>query len=243
MSDKSSYLNIPFEFLAKLAGLIDGDGYIAITRTSKGYIEILLSISLDVRDLPMLQEIRDTLGFGRIAGPYYNSDGTITVKLIFSRTQLQELLFPLLAHHNIFFLTNTRRNQFNLAMFVFFCKLTKFDTIPPILPLYTWLPMLPSTALGYLDLPFFLFWIVGLTASEGSFLVKGNNDACFQLKQRIHILLFDAFKLVFGTNRKIGTEADLYQQFSVSSKKDIQTVIDFFSKYNLIGYKLVQYNE
>jgi hypothetical protein len=42
-------------------------------------------------------------------------------------------------------------------------------------------------------------------------------------------MLFEAFKLVFETTRKIDTEKGLYNQFSVSSKADIQKVIDFFS--------------
>jgi hypothetical protein len=86
--------------------------------------------------------------------------------------------------------------------------------------------------------------MVGFTMSEGSFFVKNNNDACFQLKQRIHINLFEAFKLIFTTNRKIDIEKGLYNQFSVSSKSDLQKVIDFFSYsglHPLIGLKNIQY--
>jgi hypothetical protein len=36
------FLTIPHSFLAQLAGLIDADGYIAITKTTKGYISISL---------------------------------------------------------------------------------------------------------------------------------------------------------------------------------------------------------
>ena len=43
--------------------------------------------------------------------------------------------------------------------------------------------------------------------SEGSFFVKRNNDGCFQLKQRLHANLFEAFKLVFNTNRKVSIKA------------------------------------
>lgn len=80
--------------------------------------------------------------------------------------------------------------------------------------------------------------------SEGSFFIKSNNDGCFQLKQRVHVMLFEAFKLVFETNRKIDTEKGLYNQFSVSSKTDIQKVINFFSFsgfHPLIGLKGIQY--
>ena len=70
-----------------------------------------------------------------------------------------------------------------------------------------------------------------------------NNDGCFQLKQRVHSNLFEAFKLIFDTNRKIDT-ANNYNQFGVSSKSDIQKVINFFSfsgHHPLIGLKSIQY--
>lgn len=82
--------------------------------------------------------------------------------------------------------------------------------------------------------------------SEGSFFVKSNNDACFQLKQRLHPVLFEGFKLVFETNRKIENDKELYNQFSVSSKGDIQKVINFFSfsgLHPLIGLKYIQYSK
>lgn len=80
--------------------------------------------------------------------------------------------------------------------------------------------------------------------SEGSFFIKNNNDGCFQLKQRVHVILFEAFKLVFNTSRKIDTEKGMYNQFSVCSKADIQTVINFLSfsgLHPLIGLKSIQY--
>ena len=103
---------------------------------------------------------------------------------------------------------------------------------------------LPKTALEYLSLSFFKNWLVGFTNAEGSFCIKKNNDASFQLKQIIQYQLFEAFKLLFNTKRNISIEMDKYAQFSVSSKADIQTVIDFFSfsgLHPLIGLKNIQY--
>lgn len=74
--------------------------------------------------------------------------------------------------------------------------------------------------------------------------MKINKDGCFQIKQRIHYELFEALKLLFNTNRKIGIEKEKYAQFSVSSKTDIQKVIDFFSfsgLHPLTGLKNIQY--
>ena len=50
--------------------------------------------------------------------------------------------------------------------------------------------------------------------------------------------------LVFNTNRKIEKEKGLYNQFGVSSKYDIQNVINFFSfsgLHLLVGLKGIQY--
>jgi hypothetical protein len=80
--------------------------------------------------------------------------------------------------------------------------------------------------------------------AEGSFFVKSNNDAGFSLKQKLHVDLFEAFKIVFNTNRKVGTDKELYNNFSVSCKADIQTVINFFSfsgLHPLVGLKYIQY--
>ena len=75
--------------------------------------------------------------------------------------------------------------------------------------------------------------------------MKKNLDGCFQIKQRLHLLLFEAFKLVFNTNRKITVDKEAYAQFSVSSRSDVQTVINFFSfagHHPLVGLKSIQYS-
>lgn len=74
--------------------------------------------------------------------------------------------------------------------------------------------------------------------------MKSNNDGCFQLRQRLNSLLFQAFKLKFQTNKKIGLDQGLYNQLSLSSKTDIQKVINFFSYsgyHPLLGYQLIRY--
>ncbi len=50
-NDKRYALNIPFDFLSMLVGLIDGDGYIAITQTPGGFIRIQLILSMNMREL------------------------------------------------------------------------------------------------------------------------------------------------------------------------------------------------
>ena len=248
--DKREILSIPYQFLAFIAGLIDGDGYIQITRSTKGFITIKLVITIHLEDLSTLEYIHSVLKLGKITQNRDHKSPNCSLKI--SRTDLQEVLFPLFLHHEIFFLTEVRRAQFNLAMFILKEELKNYDQILGFpgfcaagnrkeIPV---LFELPKTALDFLNLHFFKNWIVGFTQAEGSFCVKANNDGCFQLKQRKHVLLFEAFKLIFQTNRKIGTEKCMYNQFSVCSKTDIQTVINFFSFsgfHPLIGLKGIQY--
>ena len=238
--DKQEYISIPPSFLAFLVGLIDGDGYIQISKTSKGFITIKLTISLHLEDISTLEYINSVLKLGKIN--IYKDLRSPTCKLVINKTDLQEVLFPLLLHNNIFFLTNTRVNQFNLAMFILkndiklYNKIPDIDNIPAVFEI-------PKNPFDYTLLHFFKNWIVGFTCSEGSFFIKSNNDGCFQLKQRIHTSLFEAFKLIFDTNRKIDTTNN-YSQFGVSSKSDIQKVINLFSfsgLHPLIGLKYIQY--
>jgi hypothetical protein len=103
--DKKDYVYIPTSFLAFLAGLIDGDGYIQITKTTKGYIAMKLIISLHIDDLSTLEYIHSTLKLGKIN--IYKDLKSPCCKLVINRTELQEVLFPLLIHNNVFFLTET----------------------------------------------------------------------------------------------------------------------------------------
>ena len=235
--DKQKYLSIPYPFIAFLVGLIDGDGYIQITRTAKGFIAMKLTISLHLNDLATLEYIRSILNIGKIT--IYKDLKSPTCRLVINKTDLQQILFPLLIYHNIFFLTTTRIIQFNKAMYILKNNIKQFDLIPDnIPPVFT----LPTTALEYIKLNFFKNWIVGFTMAEGSFFIKSNNDGCFTLTQRLHIELFEAIKLIFNTTRKI--ESSTYSRFSVSSRADIQTVINFFSfsgLHPLVGLKGIQY--
>jgi len=239
--NKEEYLSIPPSFLSFLVGFIDGDGYIQITKTTKGFIAIKLVISIHLKDISTLEYIRSILNIGKIT--IYKDNRSPTCKLIINRTDLQEVLFPLLLHHNIFFLTETRNNQFNIAMTVLEQDIKSFDNIPNVNATNK-IFNLPNNPLDYIKLSFFRNWVVGFTMAEGSFFIKGNNDGCFQLKQRIHANLFESFKLLFNTNRKIDIENNTYNQFSVSSKPEIQTIIDFFSfsgLHALVGLKGISY--
>jgi hypothetical protein len=90
--NKNEYLLIPYSFLAFLIGLIDGDGYIQITKTTKGFIAIKLIISLHLNDLSTLEYIKSVLNLGNIY--IYRDIKNPICKLIINKTDLQDILFP-----------------------------------------------------------------------------------------------------------------------------------------------------
>jgi hypothetical protein len=150
--DKNEYLSIPYQFISFLVGLIDGDGKIQITKTTKGFITIKLVIGLGLDDLSILEHIHSVSKLGKIT--IYRDHRNPICKLIINKTDLQEIVFPLLIHHNIFFLTNTRRDQFDLAIHIFKNNLKSFENIPNINNISS-IFNLPETASDYLKLEFF----------------------------------------------------------------------------------------
>jgi hypothetical protein len=150
--DKKEYLSIPTSFLAFFAGFIDGDGYIQVTQTTKGYISIKLVISIHLEDISTLDYIQSVLKLGKIT--VYRDLKSPCCKLIINRTDLQEVIFPLLLHHGIFFLTDTRRAQFDLALYILKNEIKVYSLIPKKEDIPSTFD-LPQKALDYVRLAFF----------------------------------------------------------------------------------------
>jgi hypothetical protein len=143
----------------------------------RGYISITLKLGLIYKDLEMLKSIKDVLKIGRIAGPYKNIKGQETIYLIFNKTELQQVLFPLLIFHNIYFLTPERIKQYKKALYYMESGEVKFqddleifksnsDSIEPLklnnsvqsFSFYKSIfkkPNYPEIASDYLEFPFF----------------------------------------------------------------------------------------
>lgn len=105
--EQQQFLNIPVSTLSFFLGLVDGDGTITIyTKTKTVYI--VLCINLEIADAGILFSLKEKLGFGRVV--------VITkikmVRYYVKMSDLSKILFPLMLHHSLFFLINSRRQQF-----------------------------------------------------------------------------------------------------------------------------------
>lgn len=237
---------IPFSFIAMLTGFIDGDGHISISKSLKGYIKIKLVIALDKNELLLLKNFQYILKIGEI---YEYKNKCI---YIINRTDLQKIIFPLLKYHNIYFLTYNRKIEYEKALYIIKNEILYYKDIPKIINYSNNIEeiSLQENIQYYINLKFFNNWIVGFTIAKGSFIIKKNKDGCFQLKQSNldSEVLFLSFNFIFNSNKKFyieeNKEGNQFYQFSLSSKKDIQNVINFFSfsgNYPLQGNKLLQY--
>ena len=73
-------------------------------------------------------------------------------------------------------------------MFIFEKDIKQFYQIHVTIPVPSY-SIIPSNPFYYLNLLNLNNWIVGFTTAEDSFSLRDviiNNDACFQLKQRLH---------------------------------------------------------
>jgi hypothetical protein len=146
--NKEEYSNIPYSFLSMLIGLIDGDGYLAINKSSKGYISITLTLGFNIRDLSLLKYIQSILKIGKISILKNKNE----CRLVINRTDLQEILFPLFNYHKLYFLTETRRRQYDKIIYILENNIKLFKDIPINIPI---LNTLPNNPINYTQLPFF----------------------------------------------------------------------------------------
>lgn len=247
-----SIIDINLILLYKFIGFIDGDGYIRVTKKSKykddiwiiDYIYISLVINLNENELDLLNKFNTELKLGKV---YYITPkkGNKLARLEINKTDIKNILIPLLDHYKIQFLTETRQRQYLLAKFILNNNIIKYNDINKY----------QNDINNYINnnlikykfnkLSYFNYWLVGFTMAEGSFLKKRNKDICFQLKQKYNFELFNNIKKVFNINKGISINKDKYIQLSISSKKDIQKVIYFFNDDNnhLLGYKNIQYKK
>lgn len=226
-------------FLAFLVGVIDGDGYIQLRKRSNGYIEFNLVITFNNRDLATFEYILSKLHFGVIAN--VNSS---TSKLIIYNFELKYILVPLLLKHGLFFLTENRINQYNFLLYTLEHNIKKWELLPENIPNYSPYDLQNSKLISQ-NIWYFNNWLVGFVVAEGSFFVQANKEIAFSISQKGNKELIEAIHSLFKPSRAIYySESKNVYLVSMSSVKDIQKVINFFSFDNhfpLIGYKKDSY--
>lgn len=227
--------NISVNFLSLFKGFVDGDGYIKITKTPKGYIRLGLVINLHISELPLIEYLKNILKIGRI-NIYPKRK---IVQLNISRTDKQEILIPLIIFHKLKFLTYNRSIQYEKLINILKNNILKFEQIEKEIP-YT--PQTNTTLKNVLNIN---SWQIGFIMAEGSFNIKKDKSFNFSIKQeKKNIILFEYIaKNIIGSTTKINDYKG-YIQINISSKKDIKNKIKIIeNNISLKGLKLIQYTD
>jgi len=241
------------KFMSMFLGFIDGDGYFDIGEQKqynkkthsmvKSTIRIRLATNIHTRDLALLEYFVEVLGVGKISKMSKRNQ----VRLIFFKQDLVGTIIPLIKNYNLEFLTKERQRQYAIVSHILDNNIIQWDELnlnSIDINLYS------SNYIYYINLDFFQDWIIGFTIAEGSFGIKKNNSAFYQIRQTgiesYEIIKAICLKIALRKAYLIKPDSSNSYQLSLSSVKDIQCVIDFFSSpsnYPLIGYKRIQYEE
>jgi hypothetical protein len=231
--------NVDVSFLSFLVGIIDGDGYIQAIKKSNGYLEFNLVITFHNRDLATFEYIMGKLHFGVIG----KISPTLS-KFVVYNYELKYILVPLLLKHNLFFLTENRIKQYNILLYTLENNIKKWELLPEDkIPNYS--PLVLNNPYDIINIWYFKDWFIGFVVAEGSFFIQSNKEICFSVGQKGNSTLMKTIYLLFEPSRALNyikkTDVSLVR---MSSVKDIQKVINFFSfenHYPLTGYKKDSY--
>lgn len=239
------------KFMSMFIGFIDGDGYFDIGEQKqynkvnkslrKSTIRIRLASNVHSRDLPLFKYFTSVLRVGTISK--INKRNQVTI--IFYKQDLIDVIIPLINKYKLEFLTKERKKQYILLKYILNNKIIYWEDVN-INNIDEKLNMFDYKY--YVNLDFFHDWIVGFTIAEGCFMIKKDNSAYYQIRQT-GIEAYEIIKaicIVIAKREAYNIKPDKANsyQLSLSSRKDIQNVINFFSSdwnYQLKGYKLIQY--
>lgn len=242
------------KFMAMFIGFMDGDGYFDVGEQkqynrnktpARSTIRIRLACNLNVRDLTLLEYFVKILGVGKI--DYSMMAKKEQVRVIFSKKDLLTVLIPLIKKYNLMFLTSQRAKQFAQVNYILDNSIIHWDAFnfkEPVLGYFA-----AKSVQDLVKLDYYANWIVGFTMAEGSFGFKADGSAFYQLKQsgsdNVNLLKAASLRIIGEESNKLwNPDSKGAYQLSLSSIKDIEQVILFFSSpdhHPLYSYKLDQY--
>ncbi len=243
------------KFMGIFIGFVDGDGYIDVgpqaqsskktKKPAKSTIRMRLVISLHKRDLILLEYFVKILGVGKVVT---EAVGENKIRLILYKRDIISVILPLMKMYNLSFLTYQRAEQFAKLNFILDNSIVHWEDFISRGFIFNFKKL---SVAQLLKLDFYPDWLVGFTMAEGSFGMKNNGSAFYQLRQTGEEnvnLLKAAYSLITGKDEKekiLNPDSVNSYQLSLGSKIDIRSVLDFFLSSNvhpLVGYKLVQFN-
>jgi len=231
-------------------GVLDGDGYIEIgpqkQSNSKSTIRSRIVLRLEKKDKELLNLFVNNLKIGKID----ELKNVNQYRLIISKTDTFNIIYPFLKYSNIEFLIHNRRRQFFLLKYIIDNNIKYWEDVDLNKINNLFVEYNKKQQLGFVDiinLPYFNNWLIGFTIAEGSFHIKNRGTAHFSIVQS-GIENYQVIKAIHyfikgpnTLNHQIKPENSKVYRISFSSKKDLNFIIKIFDN-NLLGLKKLQFN-
>jgi LAGLIDADG endonuclease len=229
---------------AYLIGLIEGDGWVSITKKGK-YLTYEVGLELNIRDIQLLYKIKDALGVGSIKTRVRKNSNENEINLvrynIRNKKHLKEIIIPILDKYPM--LTN---KQYDFLRFRY--ALLNDIKFYEDLPKYT----RPKEALNSVDkilnTSYFSAWLIGFIEAEGCFSVY-KPDARSVYEASFDIAQTNSFEIIQAIKSYLNISANIYKdntncfKLKTTSVRNIENVIKFLKNnpIRLLGNKKLQF--
>lgn len=245
INKKDHKLNTDNPIYAYIVGLIEGDGWIGITKKGK-YLLYEIGIEINGKDIQLIHKIKDVLGVGLISlrkrklkNGLYND---IVIYRIRNKDHLKNIIIPIFDKYSI--LTNKQYD------YLFFRENLLNDVKHyEILPLY----VRPNDSINLvndiLNKDYLPYWLIGFIEAEGSFSIckplKSNNKvASIEISQTNSFELIEAIRIYLKVSQNIYLDKLNNSRMILKNISNICNIIKFLNDnpIKLLGYKKLQYN-
>ncbi len=231
---------------AYLVGLIEGDGWISITKKGK-YLTYEVGLEMNIKDIQLLYKIKKSLGVGKIKIRIRKSINNNEIKLarynIRNKTHLKKIILPIFEKYPM--LTN---KQYDFLRFR--DALLKDIKLYEDLPKYTRSKEPLNSVDNILNTSYFSAWFIGFIEAEGCFSIyksKMNDDnsyvGSFDIAQTNSFEIIQAIKSCLKFSANIYKDKTNCFKLKTTSVRDIENVIKFLKNnpIRLLGNKKLQY--
>jgi hypothetical protein len=109
---------------------------------------------------------------------------------------------------------------------------SKFEVILPVI----------HTSLSLQSCSYFNPWLSGFVEAEGSFFCRANGVHGFSISQTTNLFIITAIRDMFISSNVITEPKPNFYLLSISTRRLLIDIVQHFTKYPLLGEKLVSFN-
>ena len=238
---------------AYLVGLIEGDGWISVSKKGK-YLLYEVGIELGIRDVQLIYKIKDLLGVGVVSFRKTNGRAETVSLRIRSKSHLIAVILPILDKYP---LLSNRQYDYLRFRDALLSGVKHYEDLPEYVR-----PKSPLNSIeSLINVPYFSAWLVGFIEAESCFSIyksvsSPSKIASFEVSQTDGQLLILAICKHLSLTQSVTVDKTnagppaLFLPlpwggplFSRGSVRSIENIIRFMHKapVKLLGHKKLQY--